>query len=555
MRNPRLLSTSGKSLCAVVLLSALVAAQAPSQLRVEVTASPATIAPGACTPIYAVLKDANGRRVTQAPDGRPVASNSFALSSSNGAAFQWRYGDPKLGYLCALPIASAGASTTVTATLIGYALTGTATLSVQGAVAPAQVPPAPRANVPSPTAQPPATPTISPSPSGRTPSANPVRAPRAPVSPAAAGNTANPPASSGGPATPAAASAGAANSPATGATSAANSPTTSAPSPMVAVYVLPPKTSIAKGSGTDYVAVATDANQLPVAGVSFTWKSSAPAVATISQSGVAAGIALGTTMITATANGIDSAPATLDVVATPVAGWAPGPKPGPCGNIGAVQAWEGSLSVSYSQNASNAAERDQIRRGAATGTIVNPKSPLQVVVSGSAQGGVSWIGFANFPTDDNKYPYTGKGNINDSSEDLTVPPPNVTTLIGNDQLIALVQGIDEHSKVTLNVRYSDCSYNFSFDPVIEATHTDFSGEKYKGEFLVGSVLSGRRSLPRAGSSITGSANFPAHSNLWLIQNGEGDAFLAGLDGLIVGGLLNENNAGSASVVWSLTAVP
>ena len=68
------------------------------------------------------------------------------------------------------------------------------------------------------------------------------------------------------------------------------------------------------GSKEQFVAIGTysDTAYAPIT-ASATWASSNTAVATISQSGLATGVAAGTTNITATMNGITSPPETLTV--------------------------------------------------------------------------------------------------------------------------------------------------------------------------------------------------------------------------------------------------
>jgi DNA/RNA endonuclease G (NUC1) len=78
------------------------------------------------------------------------------------------------------------------------------------------------------------------------------------------------------------------------------------PPPTVAsVTVAPATATIAVGATQTFTATALDASNQPIAGVAFTWSTSAPAIATVDASGVATGIAQGDAQITATApNGV-----------------------------------------------------------------------------------------------------------------------------------------------------------------------------------------------------------------------------------------------------------
>ena len=142
-------------------------------------------------------------------------------------------------------------------------------------------------------------------------------------------------------------------------------------------------------------------------------------------------------------------------------------------------------------------------------------------------------------------------NINDRHDFFNPPPPQVGTLIGSGAPITLVQGIEEHSRVALNVGYSDCSYNFTFDPVVEATETDSNTPPFQIETPVGSLRSGNRPLTPGG--LSGSTNFPAHTEFWGFHN-DGDAYFPPWP--LRGGLFpTEDSLGSAHVNWSFTPAP
>lgn len=79
------------------------------------------------------------------------------------------------------------------------------------------------------------------------------------------------------------------------------------------IVVSPASASIAVGATQAFTAVAKDANGNTLSGVSFTWQSSNTAVASINSSGLATGIAAGTTQITAKAGNVTSNAATLTV--------------------------------------------------------------------------------------------------------------------------------------------------------------------------------------------------------------------------------------------------
>jgi DNA/RNA endonuclease G (NUC1) len=78
------------------------------------------------------------------------------------------------------------------------------------------------------------------------------------------------------------------------------------PPPVVtSVTLAPASATIAVAATQAFAATAFDAANQPIAGVAFTWASSAPSIATVNASGVATGVAAGDATITATApNGV-----------------------------------------------------------------------------------------------------------------------------------------------------------------------------------------------------------------------------------------------------------
>jgi uncharacterized protein YjdB len=92
------------------------------------------------------------------------------------------------------------------------------------------------------------------------------------------------------------------------------------PVPVATVTVAPSTATIASGSTATFTPTLKDANGvvLSLTGRIVTWTSSNTAVATVSASGVATGLVVGTTTITATSDG-KSGSATLNVTPGPVA--------------------------------------------------------------------------------------------------------------------------------------------------------------------------------------------------------------------------------------------
>jgi len=85
------------------------------------------------------------------------------------------------------------------------------------------------------------------------------------------------------------------------------------PAPVASVTVAPATASITQGGTRAFTATAFDASQQPVAGVTFTWTSSAPSIATVSANGVATALQPGDVTITATAPNAVAGTASLHI--------------------------------------------------------------------------------------------------------------------------------------------------------------------------------------------------------------------------------------------------
>ena len=95
---------------------------------------------------------------------------------------------------------------------------------------------------------------------------------------------------------------------------ACNDNGTPPPPPVVtSVTVTPPSASIAQGATQAFTATAFDASSQPIAGVTFTWSTSAAGVATVSAAGVATAVGTGDATITATAPNAVAGTASLHV--------------------------------------------------------------------------------------------------------------------------------------------------------------------------------------------------------------------------------------------------
>jgi uncharacterized protein (TIGR03437 family) len=94
--------------------------------------------------------------------------------------------------------------------------------------------------------------------------------------------------------------------------------TVNPPPPSIArIEIAPQSATIGAGATQQFHAKAYDRNNQEMPGVVFNWATSDAAVATIDASGVAKGVAAGTTGVTAASANVTGAPATLTVIAPP----------------------------------------------------------------------------------------------------------------------------------------------------------------------------------------------------------------------------------------------
>lgn len=88
---------------------------------------------------------------------------------------------------------------------------------------------------------------------------------------------------------------------------------------ILTVTLTAPKQTIAVGEPVQLTAVARDVNGVTVPNVAITYKSSAPAIASVNSTGRALGVATGSANVTASAGVVTSQPLTLTVTAGAVA--------------------------------------------------------------------------------------------------------------------------------------------------------------------------------------------------------------------------------------------
>jgi len=92
-------------------------------------------------------------------------------------------------------------------------------------------------------------------------------------------------------------------------------------STIVNITLTPRAPSIQAGQTQQFVATAMDVSGNPIPDVTFTWVSSNPAVASITNSGLATGLLTGSTTITATSGTVSSNPKEREMYSVAFSSW------------------------------------------------------------------------------------------------------------------------------------------------------------------------------------------------------------------------------------------
>jgi hypothetical protein len=377
----------------------------------------------------------------------------------------------------------------------------------------------------------------------------------------------------------------------------------------VSVVVTPAAAAVLIGQSQPYTATAVDADGQPIPDATFTWKSSATGIASISADGLAQGVAPGATQITASWNGVTSDPATLVVGASQIAAIHVDPTSATI-KVGETQSFTAIAfdangapipGVTFAWASSNPSAAtigdDGVATGAAAGTtsitasangVTSDTASLTVTSDVSACDGIdsvqTWSGSLNFSythtasdaSDEivaneqanvsvvlqlvGRTQYgvswhgiaTGTASLDDKEIDLNGVPPDTGSLSGSGAPLASYGG-EDRSVVTLGVDLTTCQYNVTFTPTINATETDPDGTTIATIAEVGAVRSGVYSTSGYRGGLTEDHAMPAHSIIWGSQHPDEAYFPLGLGAaMFASGVEQDGNAGTADVNWTFT---
>jgi hypothetical protein len=210
--------------------------------------------------------------------------------------------------------------------------------------------------------------------------------------------------------------------------------------------VVPGSATVGVGGAAQYRVVAWDANGQMIAAPALTWTAATPAVGTIGTDGLATGASVGQTTIIASAGGVSSQPAVLNVVVPRV------PPAGACDGIASVQQWDARVYFDYSDYYVN-------KIGATVLTDHAAYVAAALMPAGTVSGKLQWIGELVGADPPGHIP--GRNiYVNEQFDDHISDPTELVTLKGLGQPVP-TPGVDG---MRLEVDPANCTFQFYVTP-------------------------------------------------------------------------------------------
>jgi hypothetical protein len=223
---------------------------------------------------------------------------------------------------------------------------------------------------------------------------------------------------------------------------------------LATLEVTPTTATVVVGGTAQYSVVARDGTGLVMATPPVVWASGTLAVGTITQAGLAAGVSLGQTSVTAMAGSVVSRPAVLNVVAQQGV-----VSLGACDGIEAVPQWDVNLRYFYQDSITTSTQAvvDVAHFVSVTATI-RAASPVGGILEWS--GSLAGAAFADG---------TGSGvHLDESLNDTVTSDPTTVATVKADGPPVPTDGVDGF---TLKVDLSTCTFQFTMAPSVHATFT------------------------------------------------------------------------------------
>lgn len=272
--------------------------------------------------------------------------------------------------------------------------------------------------------------------------------------------------------------------------------------PALLLSVAPLMATTAAGGSVTFTVTARDVNGTVYPTPPVTWSSSNLAVATVSSSGVATGVAAGTALISASSPTYLSTPGGLTVTTA-----------GRCNDIASRTTVNALITWDWARNEINRENHEigVLHRANLTSTLTRTSAPLD--------DEQTWVG-----------PLAGNGSVTDYDINLNSLPPNRTNISGSGNVLPSVNGIPLPD-ATFSVDLLTCTYRFEVTPWVDMVLTEPDGRTERSPLPIATLRVAWRPLGSwtQTSSIAGPQPylFDAHGLTWLLTPGNAlkDAYL------------------------------
>ena len=283
--------------------------------------------------------------------------------------------------------------------------------------------------------------------------------------------------------------------------------------------VEPNAPSVRVGATQPFSVIARNSAGQTVATPAVTWTSSNPQIATVSTSGVATGVAKGTTSITATGGGVTSTPATLTVTEAA------------CNSMINANTYEGTLNYDWASQGATSG-------GLAVDAEYHGRLYAILTKQTSTALQATWTG-----------DITGSASVTETKRDPATP--NATATLLAEGAVVPLSGA-QAPKMTLIVDLQQCTYQMNAMVTLNALRTEATGATSRSDMPVASLHAKTRSLGTATEIVLENAPFDVHSQVWSAANPDQDTFIPfGFAVERTTRSATEQAAGRATVVWVL----
>ena len=293
------------------------------------------------------------------------------------------------------------------------------------------------------------------------------------------------------------------------------------------LQVVPSTGTVQTGRTFPFSVVARNGAGQVIATPAVTWGSSNQAIATINASGVATGVTRGITLITASARGVTSAPATLTVG---------DPSASACDGIISVSSWDAVLEYQYAVSGTSeggfAISSDN--KGGTLKATLMPEGPLVEPL-------LAWKG-----------KLSGTASLHETKSG---GGSGVEKLDGQGQVLTIAGGYEPTMSIIVDTR--NCTYRMAAVTTLVLTRTNESGGKFDSETPVATIQVGLNTALGAwrdlGLSDLAEGDFPGHSLLWLGAHPDKNGFAAlGFATELTKRGFEEPPVGNATVSYTIT---